>query len=169
MRRSEPKSVQDGYRLGIRWLSARSLTAEEVRRRLVQAGVGEASLVVSQLEEQHWLDDTAVARQELRRAELQGYGFGRYRLRLVERGVSEAIRDEWLGHWDRDAEAARLAKACRQAAPLADRNEEARLVRRLMRQGYSQSLILRALEDNRQDHTGGDGGQRSDDSGVEDY
>lgn len=169
MGRSEAKSAEDGYRMAIRWLSARSLTAEEVRRRLEEAGVREASLVVSRLEQQHWLDDTAVARQELRRAEIQGYGFTRFRLRLWERGVAEPVRDEWLACWDGDAEIARVETACRRAGRLQDPNERARLVRRLMRQGYAQSLIIRALEASRGNRAGSEGAQRSDDDGPEDY
>ncbi len=144
-------SSDEGYKAALRWLSRRALTRAEVRARLQRAGVEDAEAVLERLTQNRWLSDQAVADSEASEASRRRLGPGRLSARLRQRGVDPAVAREVLAALlpaeveDRARQAVR-GVISREGVPR-DRRARDRLVRRLLRLGFSAGVIARAMAD----------------------
>lgn len=156
-----PPTTDDGYRVALGWLSRRALTRAEVRARLQKYGVSDVESVLDRLVAHQWLSDQAVAEAEFRGARRRHHGPERLRARLYARGVDpEVARDVMqalsAAEVHERAREALLGVISKQGIPR-DEKARARVVRRLLRQGFSSAVIARTLQDLREVTTGDEG------------
>jgi regulatory protein len=175
-------NLEDARALAYAHLNRRERTEQELREHLLKRGADEriADAVVLELAEQDYLDDHRFVRlfaQDKR--ELGGWGTGRIRRALIDRGIAPEVVDSALEEMDHAAQP-RLAAAATQSttAPTAPRAQElsralALLRRRfpqapatnrernralgvLMRKGYDYELAVDALAEHVRNRDGDD-------------
>ena len=144
-----PTTSDEGYAMALRWLSRRSRSRAEVRTRLKKHGIEDVESVLDRLVAHHWLSDRQVAEGEFRQAARRHQGPERIRARLYARGIEPDLAREMLSGLSTEdieerAREALLGVISREGVP-SDEQGRARVVRRLMRQGFSGAVVARAL------------------------
>lgn len=154
-RNAAPLDEQSLYNYAVRLLGRQMRTVAELKRllrRRIEAGpAGEAALdsVITRLHEYRYLDDPAFA-QDYTRLRQENASFGRRRVQqdLLRKGVdaetvTASLDRAYEGISEEDL-ARRHLERKRIRQPQSDK-ESARIVRLLMRAGFSVSVILRIL------------------------
>ena len=149
---TEPADRPDPYALAFRYLSRRERTVSEMRRHLLDRGVGgsDTEEVIEELGAQGYLDDHRYVRVFAEdKRELEQWGSERIRQTLMARGVDRDTLDEALGAGEGE-HAGELARAVallrrRFPGPPRDRRERERALGMLLRKGYDPELALDAL------------------------
>ena len=155
MKRPEGEGGREGrpraYEAGVRLLAPRALTVHEVRARLVRRGYSDQEIraAIEELTSRGFLDDRALAYNVATTlAERRLYGRPRVAAELARRGVAaeaigEALERAFAG-LDEDAMARRAAGRRAGAAPN-DKRAQGRMVRSLLRRGFSRGAVARVL------------------------
>ncbi len=142
-------SSDEGYKAALRWLARRSLTRAEVTQRLQRAGVADVDAVLDRLVQNRWLSDQAVADSEAHEAARRRLGPARLAARLRHRGVDAAVAREVLealspAEVEERARQAVKGVISKEGVPRDPRTRE-RLVRRLLRLGFSGPVVAKVL------------------------
>lgn len=135
----------------MRLLASREHTRAELRRKLADRGHDAAviSAVLDDLAGRGLQSDERYTEQYIDLRTRKGYGPTRIRAELTERGIDEALVQDWLDPRD-PAWRERLREVARAKFgdhPPADRKEMARRARFLEYRGFSQDHIRRLLLD----------------------
>jgi regulatory protein len=127
------------YEAGLRALSRRELSRDELAAKLERSGIGleEAERAISQLTAAGYQSDERTAHERARVLGSRRYGDVAIRDDLERRGIADEIIDSAL---------ASIEPELSRATALARRADDAmQLARTLQRKGYSQDTIDRAL------------------------
>jgi regulatory protein len=159
MRTRKPASLLDEdslYNYAVKLLGQQMRTVADLkrlmRRRVEQGEAGEATMdvVVARLQSRKYLDDAAFA-QEFARLRQENASFGKRRVQqdLMRKGVQAAVIGKTLDaayeHVDEEELARRHLERKRAKKP-ANEKEAARVMRLLMRAGFSTGVIFRILK-----------------------
>lgn len=149
---------KESARLRLAGVCASTETCEsEAWEKLRRWGLGfaEAEEVIDELIEGRYIDDGRYARayasDKLRFA---GWGRNKIRMMLSAKRISPALITEALDSLDHDLYARALMKVARTRAKgldLADYNDRAKLMRRLMSRGFESGLVVSAVNELREE------------------
>lgn len=151
---SEGPPPPDAYTTALQWLSARELSAAQVRTRLRRRGVAaaDADAAIARLVASGVLDDARVARSAARlETAIRGRGPTRARMKLQQLGLASSTIDAALETTLADVDVgALLDKALerrlrREADGPLDAAATRRVVGSLIRQGFAAGDILKRL------------------------
>jgi regulatory protein len=148
-RSSEPDADTRDIALGL--LARREHSRDELRRKLESRGfdAGDVNSLLDKLAAERLQSDTRFAESYIRARAARGFGPVRIRVELRERGVSDALIDEYLDEhaqrW-RDALYAQYRKRFGDK-PANDYRERARRGRFLQQRGFSTDMIGRLLDE----------------------
>jgi regulatory protein len=155
-RKPEPLEEAQLYDYAVAALSRRMRTVAELKRlmrsRVEEGESGQAKIlaVVHRLEEQHYLDDPAYAATYTRlRQDNQKFGKRRVQQELSRKGVnSETIATTLDSAYENisEEELARKHLERKRVNPPTNEKESARVVRLLIRGGFSTSVIFKVLK-----------------------
>jgi regulatory protein len=141
--------LQHALGVAYSYLNRRERTVSEVERRLVDAGIDDAtaSTVIATLHDQGYVDDARFAllfAQDKR--ELEQWGRERIERGLAARGISGELIRETLGG-DHESEFDRALSLLRRRFPMApqSRRDRDRALGVLLRKGYGSELALDVL------------------------
>lgn len=139
------------------YLSSRSRTEQEIRRRLLRAGFDEAPVetTVDWLRAQGYVDDAAYAEQYAKsRMGTSGYGPQRVRRELMQRGIDRSAAENAVldAAPDEQVEGAALEQAQKRAASLMrsesdQRKRRKKLMDFLVRRGFGYDTARAAADD----------------------
>ncbi len=140
------------YQAALEILARRDCSVREMERRLARAGFSEQQIAATleRLDNEHLLDDAALALRYARSRGERGLGRRRIRQGLFQRGVGRRETDAAVqGVVSDDAERAtidRLAEACwRRYAGVEGPRRLARVFAFLLRRGFPPGLVLERL------------------------
>lgn len=143
------------FEYAVRALSSRMLTVAQLKRRMRmraeegEAGVQAMDAVVQRLKDLHYLDDTRYATDFTRlRQENEKFGKRRVQQDLMQRGVHGDVIKAAVEPAYEDVKEDALARQYierKRMKPPANEKETARIVRRLVRAGFSTSSIFKVL------------------------
>ena len=148
-----PSDADRAYLAGLKMVAGRELSAAQVRTRLIRREFERQHIdaALERLRSEGAIDDARTARAIARTtASIRGQGKRRARLKIdaagIDRSVAAAAVDEVFGEVDGDAllQAALTRRLRGRVAP-ADRQEQARLFRYLVGQGFEADRVMEAL------------------------
>ncbi len=149
MTSSEEDQIGRAFRAGLRFISYRPRSRQEILRRLGRRfGARTVELALARLEEQGYVDDAAFARswRESREAH-RPRSAGLIRRELAQRGVGREVAEEAVAGLDDDASAYRAGQErLRSLQGLDYVAFRRRLEGYLKRRGFSASVIRRTLD-----------------------
>ena len=136
----------DPYQLALKWLTGRRLTVKELSERLRRRSVSgpECDATVHRLIELGLLDDDGYARDLVREAsEHLSLGPTGVRNRLFRRGFARDLVDQAIAgqSWDW----VRIAERVAERYDITDPRSQARLIRRLIREGFPNQVIRQVI------------------------
>jgi regulatory protein len=137
----------------LRLLAVRARSRRELERRLRRKGFDEVTVVsvLDDLAAVDLVDDASFARAWAdERARLRPIGPARLRHELYQKGISREIVDRTIDETypgDRELELARAALRRRKTAAVTERRERARLLRFLLRRGFSRAVAAAAIDE----------------------
>jgi regulatory protein len=147
----DERGVQETLQLAYHYLGRRDRTVAEVRAHLGQAyiPVDLIDAAVAELIEQRYLDDERYARRFAEdRRNLDGWGAGRIRRRLLGLGVAREIAEDACQPADAEQEMQSALAQLRRRLRVApqDPRGRRRAVEMLMRRGYGTELAYAAVK-----------------------
>ncbi len=136
----------------VRIVSATSISEKELRRRLIQRGERpeDAGEAVEWLRELGAVDDAAMARRVVQRCAAKGYGPGRARQELYQKGIPKEYWEEALAELPEMADAIDRFLSQRFHGQAPEQKELQRAIQALQRRGHGWEEIrsgLRRYED----------------------
>lgn len=151
----EPLAEAALFEYALRALGSRMMTVSQLKRRMRtraeegEAGVAAMDAVVARLKELKYLDDTRYATDFTRlRQENEKFGKRRVQSDLMQRGIHGDVIKATVEPAYEDVKEDALARQYlerKRMKPPANEKETARLVRRLVRAGFSTSTIFKVL------------------------
>jgi regulatory protein len=155
-KKSEPLDEAALYEYAIQALGRRMRTVAEIKRlmrtRVEQGEAGEAKMdaVVARLKEQRYLNDTGYA-QDYARLRQENASFGRRRVKqdLIQKGVHADVIAKTLDSAYEDVNEEELARRHLERKGMrkpSNEKEAARVMRMLVRAGFSTGVIFRILK-----------------------
>ncbi|AEJ39836.1 hypothetical protein TPY_1655 [Sulfobacillus acidophilus TPY] len=132
----------------LRWLSQRNLSAAELEQRLLAKGFDpdEVKTVIDDLLEHGWINEHAVYDAVIRQGLAHHAGPRKIAARLQRRRLDQ----EWVARFrqteSREVDWQEIAEALLRRYDKDDPRERARLLRRLVREGFPRAVIARISE-----------------------
>ena len=149
MTSSEGDQIGRAYRAGLRFVSYRPRSRQEIRRRLGRRfGARTVELALARLEEQGYVDDATFARfwRESREAH-RPRSAGLIRRELAQRGVGREVAEEAVAGLDDDANAYRAGLGRMRSLERLDYvTFRRRLEGYLRRRGFGTGVVRKAVE-----------------------
>ena len=155
MSAGSPKGPADAEARALEWLAQRPLTEAELSKKLRTSGIeaDDVESLCARLRRTGYLDDLRLARHFIAtRAARLGLGPRRLLEELVRRGLVRGVAQAALDAAAADGEfapddelARRVARATRNGAQRLDRRAQARLYQALVRAGFEDAAIRRAI------------------------
>lgn len=156
MRKREVKgNIEEAKNLAFRFLSYRSRSSEEVRRKLSESGFSPSAVegTIARLEELKYLNDYDYARASGRSCvEHKCWGPARIRDALLKKGVAPAIITSVVQELADEHDFSRVARRALETRfspaemqKLAEKKTRQRLIDYLVRKGFSWSIIADVL------------------------
>lgn len=146
--------------LALRWLAQKSLSVREVAERLARRHLDPQVItdVVEQLSRTGLLDDGRLARQIVAKGLEHHEGPKRLAARLAQRGIAPEIYRDMISDLEAHVDWLHIAEPLLERYDISSQKGRARLVRRLVQEGFPGAVVYELAR------------ERSEDShGVDDY